>query len=252
MIKFWKKMFSNTDKVSTAVFIILRIVVIICLILEIINGNMRNVLDCVIAYILLILPIALEKIFKINIPVAFEICIYTFIFMAEMLGGVYDFYDLFPWWDIALHTFWGFLCAAFGFSLAYLLNKSKKMTLAPFFLALSGFCFSMTSGVIWEFYEYGADHILGIDSQRDEYVNNINSLLLWPKKINNISYTVVYDKDDKELAKFDKYIDIGLNDTMSDMLVNFAGAITFCVMGYLYARNEKRYKFVGLFVTKKE
>lgn len=249
----WNKMFKNTDKVSTIVFITLRILVIICMIVEILRGNFQSIFNFLLTYVTLGLPLLFEKLLKINIPVAFEIGIYLFIIMAEMLGGVYNFYFYIPSWDIILHTFWGFLCAALGFSLIYILNKGKKnIKASAIFLALVGFCFSMTIGVIWEFFEYGADNLLSIDSQRDEYVDKIVTVKIDDKKtkIKDIGYTIVYDKEGKKLIKFDKYLDIGLNDTISDMLVNFVGAFSFSVLGYLYAKDEKKYKFVELFVIK--
>ena len=79
-----------------------------------------------------------------------------FIFSAEILGEISSFYVLFPFWDTTLHTLNGFLAAAIGFSLVDLLNRSDrvKFDLSPLFLSITAFCFSMTIGVLWEFFEF--------------------------------------------------------------------------------------------------
>jgi hypothetical protein len=55
----------------------------------------------------------------------------------------------------------------------------------------------------------------------------------------------------KELTKIDNYLDLGIHDTMEDLKVNFIGAFVFSIYGYLYTINNKKYKLVGKFITKK-
>ena len=115
----------------------------------------------------------------------------------------------------------------------------------------------MTIGVLWEFFEYNADKYLGLDMQKDTYVENINTVMLDPEesnkviKIEDIEYTILYDKDGKELTKIDNYLDLGIHDTMEDLKVNFIGAFVFSIYGYLYTINNKKYKLAGKFITKK-
>ena len=59
------------------------------------------------------------------------------------------------------------------------------------------------------------------------------------------------DKNDNEIIKIDNYLDIGLNDTMEDLKVNFIGAIAFSIFGYLHIKNNKKYKLAGNFITTK-
>ena len=108
---------------------------------------------------------------RITLPSGLEITIYLFIFSAEILGEIDNFYGIIPYWDIILHTINGFLATAVGFSLVDLLNKnSKNINLSPFYLCLVAFCFSMTIGVLWEFFEYGCDKFLNVDMQKDTVI----------------------------------------------------------------------------------
>lgn len=253
-----KEAIKTTDKTSLAVYFILRLIVILCLVRELMNGHFENALICVLALILFLVPTFLEKTLKIDFPTTLEVLILVFIFSAEILGEINNFYGRFELFDDILHTINGFACASIGFSLVYILNeKTKSLKLSPFFIALVGFCFSMTIGVFWEFFEYGADKYLGLDMQKDVYIENIKTVTLDPKqnnqviKIDNISYTILYDEEGNEITKIDKYLDIGIHDTMGDLVVNFIGAFVFSIYGYLYAVNNKKYKLAGKFITTK-
>lgn len=158
-----------------------------------------------------------------------------------------------------LHTLNGFLAAGIGFSLVDLLNEnSKRISLSPFFVAIVAFCFSMTIGVLWEFFEYGADRYFRTDMQKDFIVNTISTVTLDPKKDNNaivvdgIDYTILYDANGKELATIEGgYLDIGIIDTMKDLFVNFIGAVAFSIIGFLYIENREKYKFATNFIPVK-
>ena len=70
--------------------------------------------------------------------------------------------------------------------------------------------------------------------------------------VDGIEYTIAYDEKGNELVKFDGYLDIGLHDTMLDLIVNFIGALIFSIFGYLYTTNEKKYKLAGNLMTKRK
>lgn len=254
-----KQIYQESKRSSLIVYTVLRVLVIICMIMQILRGNFENALLCLISLVLLLVPFFVQKNFKITLPNTLEIVILLFIFSAEILGEIQNFYGIFPFWDTMLHTINGFLAAAVGFSLINLLNKnSEKFNLSPIYLCLVAFCFSMTIGVLWEFFEFGSDKILNIDMQKDRVVDKISSVELDPEKNNNpvvikdIGYTIIYDKDGKELAKISNgYLDIGINDTMKDLIVNFIGAIVFSTLGYFYLISNGKNTFVTNFVPQK-
>lgn len=257
--KLIKQTYKETKRSSLLVYTILRILVIVCMVMQLIRGNFENALLCLLSLILLISPFFIQRSFKVTLPTALEIILLLFIFSAEILGEIQNFYGIFPFWDTMLHTLNGFLAAAVGFSLINLLNKnSKKFKLSPLYLCIVAFCFSMTIGVLWEFFEYGADKILDIDMQKDRVVETISSVEFDPKKDNNpividdIEYTIIYDKQGNELMKIEGgYLDIGINDTMKDLIVNFIGAVVFTTFGYFYLITNGKNKFITNFVPEK-
>lgn len=259
MNKLIKKTYKETKRSSLLVYMILRIIIIICMVLQILKGEFSNAFLCLLSLILLMLPFFIQRGFKITIPSTLETIIFLFIFAAEILGEINNFYGIIPFWDTMLHTINGFLAAVVGFSLINLLNEnSKYFNLSPIYLCLVSFCFSMTIGVLWEFFEFGADNILKTDMQKDRIINNISTVTLDPNesntpfKINNIDHTALYDKNNNVLTVINGgYLDIGIRDTMKDLMVNFIGAIIFSIIGFLYLQNNKNASFVDNLVPKK-
>lgn len=254
-----KKTYKETKRSSLVVYTVLRILVIICMIMQIIRGNFENAILCIFSLLLLTLPYFIQRGFKITLPNTLEIIILLFIFSSEILGEIQNFYGIFPFWDTMLHTINGFLAAAVGFSLIHLLNKkSRKLKLSPIYLSLVAFCFSMTIGVLWEFFEFGVDTIMNKDMQKDRIVDNISSVKIDPENNDNIitvkdiDYVIMYDKENNELLKIEGGIlDIGLIDTMKDLIVNFIGAVVFSIFGYFYLITNGKNKFITNFVPQK-
>lgn len=243
-------------KTSFTVYVILRALVILMMILQIFNHNFENVFLCILTLALMIVPSFIQVNFKIELPTTLEIIILVFIFSAEILGEISSFYILFPMWDTILHTLNGFLAAAIGFSLVDLLNRSErvKFEMSPFFVALIAFCFSMTIGVLWEFFEFGMDHFMGLDMQKDTILPSITSVALDPTK-QNIPITidgiqsVLINGEDLGLGG---YLDIGLIDTMEDLFVNFIGALLFSFIGYFFIKNRGKGKFAKRFIPRRK
>ena len=234
---------------SFIVYVVLRALVILMMILQIFNRNYENVFLCILTLLLLLMPCFIQLNLKIELPTPLEITILLFIFAAEILGEIQAYYIRFPFWDTVLHTLNGFLMAAIGFALVDILNRSEKFSfqLSPIFLAIVAFCFSMTIGVLWEFFECGMDQFFGLDMQKDTIVNSISSVVLDPTNSNvpvtieNIDDVVVNGKS----LGLGGYLEIGLLDTMKDLFVNFIGAVMFSVIGFFYVKNRGKGKFAN-------
>ena len=231
---------------SFLVFYVLRLLVLVSLVGQVMLGNYEGTFFCALTILLLYVPSWVQVRLKIELPPPLEITILCFIFAAEILGEVNAFYVVIPGWDTMLHTLNGFLCAAVGFSLVLLLNDDDRLTfhLSPLFLALVAFCFSMTIGVLWEFFEFGMDMVFGTDMQKDTIVHAIHTVTLDPTLSNKV--VTIPDIQDVvingESLGLGGYLDIGIIDTMKDLFVNFIGAVVFSVTGFFYARSRGRRK----------
>ena len=168
--------------------------------------------QCILGIVAMLLPGMLENKFKIAIP-SYMLILYTiFLYAAIYLGEVRSFYYNVPNWDNILHTFSGAMIGALGFSIVTLLNKTEKvpMELSPLFVALFSFCFAVTLGVIWEFYEFTFDGILGLNMQKFALENG----------------TQLIGR-------------AALTDTMVDLFVDAVGAFIMSVIGYISLKYNK-------------
>jgi len=251
----WKDFLAEAreNKAKTFVYFALRLLVVIVLITEIFNKNYNNVFLCVLTLILFMIPSFLDKRLNIVMPETLEIIVLLFIFGADILGEINQYYLIFDRWDDMLHIINGFLCAAIGFSLVDILNRNEKITfsLSPIFVALVAFCFSMTVGVMWEFFEFGMDSFFQTDMQKDTIITSISSVIL-----NSEGKNVAVVLPIKSVIvngipwNYGGYIDIGLHDTMSDLLVNFIGAVIFSIIGWVYIKNRGKGKFAPRFMPR--
>lgn len=172
------------------------------------------------------LPLAMSAIFRWKMNLFFYI-LFSFYAMGPLLGGVYNLYYFTSWWDDLLHLLAGTIFAVVGAQLAYSLNKNVKISYM--FAALFGILVSISIAVVWEIFEYSCDVFLHSDMQADTIVSTIIT------KINrtdgstdiyeNITETLVNGQD----MQIKGYLDIGLIDTMTDMIVETLGAMVLFV-----------------------
>ena len=253
-----KNQYKHTSKKSVYIYLILRLLVAVSMAIQLVLGSWWNAFLCVVALVLFTLPTLISEKFNIGLPSLLETIIYFFIFSATILGEINNFYGKIPFWDTMLHTINGFLCASIGFSLIDLLNRnSRRLHLSPVYVALAAFCFSMTVGVLWEFYEFSADVYFRTDMQKDKIISSVSSVELnekkenIPVKIDNIEKTEIHTTDGKTYTVYGGYLDIGIYDTMKDLFVNLIGAVLFSITGFLYIINRDKYKFAENFIPVK-
>ena len=241
----------------TLVYILLRTSVVLVMLAQIFNRNFENVFLCVLTLLLFMMPSVMKRKLDVELPNTLEIIILLFIYAAEILGEIGAYYVTFPYWDTVLHTLNGFLCAAIGFSLVDILNRSssERFNLSPLYMAIAAFCFSMTVGVLWEFFECTMDQLFFLDMQKDTVVSAIGSIMLdapggnQPVVIHNITDVIIVQADGTQTALgLGGYLDIGLLDTMEDLFVNFIGALTFSIIGYFYVKSRGKNKFAKRFI----
>ena len=234
------------------VYMVLRLIVLATLVSSILRGEYESAFICLLVLALFMLPFFIQQNFGIELPSTLEIIILLFIFAAEILGELKCYFITFSHWDSMLHTTTGFLCAATGFALIDILNRNSriKFQLSPIYVALTAFCFSMTVGVLWEFFEFGMDWLFHMDMQKDTVVQSITSVMLDPTNSNvpvTIDGITSVAVNGQELG-FSGYLDIGLYDTMKDLFVNFVGAVVFSTIGYFYIKHRGKGKLAKAFI----
>lgn len=245
------------NKSTFIVYLILRGLVVAALLVSLGRGDFESAFVCALSLILFLLPAFFERQFGMRLPSALEIVILLFIFASQILGELAYYYVKIPHFDTLLHTVNGFIFAAVGFALTDILNKSErvKFELSPIYTVVVAFCFSMSIGVFWEFFEFGVDYFLDTDMQKDKILGEISSIAFDTKGLNR----TIHINNITELSinggeyTINGYVDIGLYDTMKDLFVNFIGAAIFCIIGFFYLKNRGKGKLARLFIpTKRE
>ncbi len=249
---------TNTNKKSTlTVYFVLRILILLEIVLCVFRKDYHSVFICALSLVLMLLPSIIEHRLNIELPDTLEIIILCFIFSAEILGEINSFYIRVPHWDTILHTMNGFLCAAVGFAMVDFFNRTEKFSikLSPLYLAIVAFCFSMTIGVLWEFFEFSCDQLLGLDMQKDYIINTINTVSMDATKTNTVvsvqdikEVIIVHSDGTQQSLGVGGYVDIGIIDTMEDLFVNFVGAVIFSTIGYFYVKQRGKHKFASHFI----
>lgn len=173
--------------------------------------------------LLVLLPLAVEWLLRcrVALPVYLFALFYA---VGPMLGFCYNWYYTVSWWDKMLHVFGGVMFALLGLFLFEKFADPKRRK--RWMTAAFALCLSMAVAVGWEFFEYGADTLLGMDMQDDTVITHITSYLLdgapgEAGTVENITAVMVNGKP----LPVKGYIDIGLNDTMWDMLLETLGAV---------------------------
>ena len=245
----------RTHRVTFIVWMVLRMLVTGIAVRSAVMHQWERFFTCILTLILFLAPGFVQRKLRIRLPTALEITVLVFIFCAEVLGEIACFYIRYPLWDSMLHTVNGFLFAAFGFCLVDLLNEnhSVKFHLSPAFLAVVAFCFSMTIGIFWEFFEFAADRLFALDMQKDTLLTAFRSVRLdetrqnIPVAVQDITRTVIETADGTRYVT-GGYLDIGLTDTMKDLFVNFIGALLFSLPGRIYIRERGKNSIAAAFI----
>lgn len=243
------------NKKAFAVYLILRTLILIVMVRSLFLRQYESAFVCLLSFALMLLPSFAERQLHIELPTTLEILLYIFIFCAEILGEIECYYLKYPLWDTMLHTVNGFLFAAIGFCLVDILNQSSRFrfALSPLFLTVVAFCFSMTVGTLWEFFEFSNDLFTLSDMQKDFVVSTISSVTFDPTQSNipvpmsDIVRTTI-ESADGSVRQIAGYLDIGLIDTMKDLVVNFIGAVIFSIIGFFHVKYRGKGRFARQFI----
>lgn len=150
--------------------------------------------------------------------------------LGMLLGDGYNWYYHIPWWDKLMHTSAGVVFAVLGFLLVELTDKQHAVNL--WMRAAFAVCFSVTVSALWEFFEFGLDCFFGTDMQGDTYITFLNSYILGSEagtvgSISSIDSVIINGQE------MEGYIDIGIIDTMLDMIVETLGAVALAVIALM-------------------
>ncbi|MDB6353771.1 hypothetical protein PH235_09390 [Trichococcus sp. K1Tr] len=159
----------------------------------------------------LLFPSLLRKHTRILLPQRITFIYAVFLYLALLLGSLGGFYDTVAEWDTIQHALSSALFGVLGFSVIANLQEGgvQRLNLTPVLSSLFSFCLATTIGVLWEFYEFFADSVMGQNTQRTATIEGVpligQSALL---------------------------------DTMGDLIVNCTAAAIVAILGYFALKSS--------------
>lgn len=167
------------------------------------------------------------------------VALIMFWLFGSFIGACYNVYTYIRCWDDIMHFLWGLVFAAAGFAVIKMFMGEPENNKKFFGCLVFGFAFCLMIAVFWEIYEFTVDSVSnGYDMQEDTIVNSIHSFLLYPGYdhlhtlvIEGIAYTELYDANGNLLYTIEGgYLDIGIMDTMWDIIWCTVSAAVLCVI----------------------
>ncbi|MCG2718729.1 MAG: hypothetical protein L6408_07850 [Nanoarchaeota archaeon] len=124
------------------------------------------------------LPAIIERNYKIDLPIEFELAIVLFIYSTLFLGEVHGYYTKFWWWDTVLHGSSSMALGFIGFIIIYSLYRWNKIKAKPYLIAIFSFSFAVAIGTVWEIFEFGMDSLFGMTMQKSGLVDTMWDLII--------------------------------------------------------------------------
>ena len=178
---------------------------------------------------LVMIPLGLELGFSVvsRTPLFCFAVVYA---CGHTAGSCFQLYLNCIWWDKMLHFVQGALFTILVYYLLQRLYQSKGgRRVLNLVMAVS---FAVLIAVLWEVVEFSADKLCSYDMQKDTYVSEIHSFLLGDPSGEVVSIEKIEDVSVNG-QKLPGYVDVGLNDTMWDLIMSCAGAFLFALYGMI-------------------
>jgi|GEM_PF-195863 len=142
------------------------------------EGLWRAAFVAAITLVVTMLPLVIQRWADFRLPRALVFLISAFAVCTLLLGEVFDFYETYWWWDVALHSGSAVMFGLFGIILIMLIFDNASINASPIMVAFLAFCFAMAVGAVWEIFEFGMDQIFGLNMQKSGIVDTMWDLIV--------------------------------------------------------------------------
>lgn len=123
-------------------------------------------------------PVYVGRWAEIFVPPSFVAAITMFVGGTLFLGEVFDFYERFWWWDIAMHGGSAVGFGLIGFVLVFMMFQGDRYAAPPLAIAFFAFCFALAIGAMWEIFEFAMDQAFGLNMQKSGLMDTMGDLIV--------------------------------------------------------------------------
>lgn len=167
-------MFAEQTWLAKAIWVLLALFFLDALIV----GNWPLAFVSLITMLLSMVPVFVARWAQIHIPPSFIAAIVIFIGSTLFLGEVFDFYNRFWWWDIAMHAGSAVGFGLIGFVLVFMMFQGDRYAAPHYAIAFFAFCFGLAIGALWEIFEFGMDQAFGLNMQKSGLMDTMGDLIV--------------------------------------------------------------------------
>lgn len=123
-------------------------------------------------------PVFVARWAEVHVPPSFIAAMVIFVGGTLFLGEVFDFYERFWWWDIAMHGTSAVGFGIIGFVLVFMMFQGDRYAAPPIAVSFFGFCFAITIGTAWEIFEFAMDQAFGLNMQKSGLKDTMGDLIV--------------------------------------------------------------------------
>jgi hypothetical protein len=123
-------------------------------------------------------PVYVARWAEVEVPPGFMLAVVAFVGGTIFLGEVFDFYNRFWWWDIAMHGGSAIGFGLTGFVLVFMMFQGDRFAAPPSAIAFFAFCFALAIGAMWEVFEFAMDQSFGTNMQKSGLDDTMGDLIV--------------------------------------------------------------------------
>lgn len=169
---------SWVDKIQLVIAGLLQLTILVLIVALLIEKLWLGVFTGVIVFALTFVPSILERQLSVHLPIEFTLITCLFLYASFGLGEHRDFYGRFWWWDLMLHSLSALTIGIIGFLMVYVFYMTHRVQIAPIYVAIITLCLSVTTGTLWEIFEFSMDWFFQFNMQKSGLVDTMTDLIV--------------------------------------------------------------------------
>jgi len=166
------------DRVELAIALVLQIGIFVITVSALFQRQWLGAFSGAVVLVLTFAPAMIEHRLRVTLPVEFTLITCVFLYASFGLGEVRDFYEKFWWWDLALHGISALVVGFIGFLGIYVFYMTKRIQVAPRWIATITFALAVSVGTIWEIFEFLMDWFFDLNMQKSGLVDTMTDLMI--------------------------------------------------------------------------
>jgi hypothetical protein len=166
------------DRVELTIALVLQVSILLVTIGAAIERQWLGAFSGCVVLLLTFAPALIERRLRLPLPVEFTLLTCIFLYASFALGEARDFYEKIWWWDLALHGTSALVMGVIGFLSIYVFYMTRRISIAPGWIAMITFALAVSLGTLWEIFEFLVDWYFGLNMQKSGLTDTMTDLMI--------------------------------------------------------------------------